>query len=351
MAYLVMMAARLVELRRILKPTGSIYLHCDPTTSHYIKLLMDSVFGPELFRSELIWKRSSAHSDTKQGLKNYGHIHDVLLYYTCGQETIWNPQFTEYNEPYVGRDYRLIDEETGRRFRRGDLTAARPGGDTNYGWRVKKHAGSHERWIADLLDEYLDPKEGWEYAAVRPYKGRYWAYSKENMKKFALDGRLRHTFDGMPEYKRFLDEMPGVPLQDVWTDLGPIVAGSQERLGYPTQKPEALLERIIKASSIEGDIVLDPFCGCGTTINVAERLHRRWIGIDITHLAIALIRNRLQDTFATELSPYEVLGSPKDLSSAKALALQDRYQFEWWALSLVEGASCSGQEERCGFRH
>ncbi len=255
MAYLAMMAPRLIELKRVLKATGSIYLHCDPTASHYLKMLMDAVFGPQYFRSEIIWKRSSAHSDTKQGLKNFGHIHDTLLFYSKSDKWIWNPQFTAYDESYVGRDYRLVDEDTGRRFRRGDLTAAKPGGDTDYDWRVKKRAGARERWVADLDDEYLHPDENWEYGAVRPYKSRYWAYSKANMRQFAIEGRLRHTFDGMPEYKRFLDEMPGVSLQDIWTDLNPIVAGTAERLGYPTQKPEALLERIIKASSNEGDLV------------------------------------------------------------------------------------------------
>lgn len=223
MAYLAMMAPRLIELRRVLKETGSIYLHCDPTASHYLKMLMDAIFGPERFRSEVVWKRSSAHSDTKQGLKNLGHIHDIVLFYANGEEPIWNAQFTAYDESYVGRDYRLVDENTGRHFRRDNLTAARPGGDTEYEWRVKKHKGVRERWIADLEDEYLDPKEGWEYAGARPYNGRYWAYSKENMKQFAAEGRIRHTFDGMPEYKRYLDEMPGVPLQDIWTDLTPIV--------------------------------------------------------------------------------------------------------------------------------
>jgi DNA modification methylase len=336
MAYLAMMAPRLVELRRVLKETGSIYLHCDPTASHYLKILMDAVFGPQFFRSEMVWKRSSAHSDTKQGLRNYGHIHDVLLFYAKGEEITWNPQFTKYDESYTGRDYRLLDEETGRHFRRGDLTAARPGGDTEYEWRVKKHAGVRERWIADLNDEFLRPEEGWEYTGVRPYPGRYWAYSKENLKKFALDGRLRHTFDGMPEYKRYLDEMPGVPLQDIWTDIGPIGALAQERLGYPTQKPEALLERILKASSNEGDLVLDPFCGCGTTVQVAQRLNRRWIGIDITHLAIGLIKKRLSDAFGPEVkSTYDVIGEPTDYAGAAELAAEDKYQFQWWALGQV----------------
>lgn len=336
MAYLAMMAPRLMELHRVLKPTGSIYLHCDPTASHYLKLLMDAVFGPTQFRSEVTWKRSSAHNDTKQGLKNFGHIHDIILFYTKGDEWNWEPQFTPYDESYLGRDYRLVDEGTGRRFRRGDLTAAKPGGDTDYEWRVKKHEGVHERWVADLDDEYLHPQPGWEYNAVRPYRGRFWAYSKANMRQFAAEGRLRHTFDGMPEYKRYLDEMPGVPLQDIWTDLNPIVAGTAERLGYQTQKPEALLERIIKASSNEGDVVLDPFCGCGTAIAAAQKLKRRWIGIDITYLAVGLIKQRLQDAFGPEIrSAYDVIGEPTDFNSAKELASQDRFQFQAWALGLV----------------
>jgi DNA modification methylase len=336
MAYLAMMAPRLMELHRVLKVTGSIYLHCDPTASHYLKMLMDAVFGPQYLRSEIIWKRSSAHSDVKQGLKNFGHIHDVVLFYANGEDSTWNTQFTAYDESYAGRDYGLVDEDTGRRFRRDNLTAARPGGDTEYEWRVKKHAGVHERWVADLDDEYLNPSAGWEYAAARPYQGRYWAYSKENMRRFAAEGRLRHTFDGMPEYKRYLDEMPGVPLQDIWTDLTPIVAGTAERLGYPTQKPETLLERIITASSNEGDTVLDPFCGCGTAISVAQRLNRRWIGIDITHLAIGLIKKRLDDAFGESVrKTYEVIGEPVDLAGAQELADHDPYQFQWWSLSLV----------------
>ena len=335
MAYLTMMAIRLVELRRVLKQTGAIYLHCDPTASHYLKLVMDAIFGPENFRNEIVWKRSSAHSDAKQGSKQYGRIHDVILFYTKADEWKWNHQYTSYDESYVGRDYGLVDE-LGRRFRRGDLTAARPGGDTEYDWWVKRHEGQRERWVADLTDEHLSPVEGWEYKAVRPYKGRYWAYSRENMRQFEAEGRLRHTFDGMPEYKRYLDEMPGVPLQDLWMDVGPIISGSGERLGYPTQKPVALLERIITASSNPGDTVLDPFCGCGTTIDAAQRLGRQWIGIDITHLAIALMRNRLQTAFGAALTPYEVIGDPKDVESAAALASEDRYQFEWWALGLVD---------------
>ena len=343
MAYLAMMAIRLIELRRVLKPKGSLYLHCDPTASHYLKILLDGIFEPRNFRSEIIWKRSSAHSDAKQGRKLHGHIHDVIFFYTKGAEWNWNEVYTPYDELYVGRDYRLKDEELGRQFRRGDLTAARPGGDTEYDWRVKKPDGSHERWSADLDDEYLHPIPGWAYQAVHPYPGRYWAYSKENMKQFAREGRLRHTFDGMPEYKRFLDEMRGVPLQDLWTDITPIIAGTQERLGYPTQKPLSLLERIITSSSNAGEVVLDPFCGCGTATHAAQKLNRQWIGIDITHLAIGLIERRLKDSFPG--IQFEVHGTPKDLDGARDLAIRDKYQFQWWAVSLVEAQPYGGKKK------
>jgi len=334
LAYLVMMAPRLVELRRVMKPTASIYLHCDPTASHYLKMLMDAVFGANCFRSEVVWKRSGAHSDTKQGRKIHGHIHDTILFFTKGDDWKWNPQFTPYEDNYVGRDYGLVEEGTGRRFRRDNLTAARPGGDTSYEWRVKKHVGVRERWIADINDDYLKPVDGWEYKGVPPYNGRFWAYSKENMKQFAREGRLRHTFDGMPEFKRYLDEMPGVPLQDIWTDITPIISGTSERLGYQTQKPVALLERIIQASSNPGDVVLDPFCGCGTTVDAAQKLGRRWIGIDITHLAINLMRNRLKDSYGSE-AKFDVVGEPTSLPDAEALAASNPYQFQYWALGLV----------------
>ena len=336
LAYLSMMAPRLAELRRVLKPTGSLYLHCDPTSSHYLKLLLDAVFGPEKFRGEIVWKRSSAHSDTKQGSKQPGRIHDVLLFYTKTSEWTWNEVYTPYADSYVGRDYRLVEEGTGRRFRRGDLTAARPGGDTTYEWRVKKSAAVRERWVADLEDEYRNPVDGREYRGVRPYRGRYWAYSKTGMREFAREGRLRHTYGGMPEYKRYLNEMPGVPLQDLWTDVPPIGSGTAERLGYPTQKPEALLERILRASSNEGDLILDCFCGCGTTIAAAERLKRRWIGIDITHLAISLIRHRLRHSHGDPIEEtYTVVGEPVELPDAVTLARDDPFQFQCWALGLV----------------
>lgn len=339
MAYLVMIAVRLIELHRVLKPTGSLYLHCDPTASHYLKILLDAVFGARNFRSEISWKRSSAHSDAKQGRTQYGNIRDVILYYTKSQTWTWNWIYTDYDETYTESFYRHVEPQTGRRFRVDNLTAAKPGGDVEYLWRVKRPEGGE--WSGDLEDEYKNPKKGWEYKGVPPYKGRYWAYSRENMKKYEREGRIYYSSTGFPNYKRYLDEMPGVPLQNSWHDIKP--ATGKERLGYPTQKPVALLERIITASSNEDDVVLDPFCGCGTTILAAQKLGRNWIGIDVTHLAISLIGKRLNDVFP-EIN-YEVHGTPKDLEGAKALAEYDKYQFQWWAMSLINAVPYGGKKK------
>ena len=300
MAYLTMMAIRLVEMRRVLKKTGSIYLHCDPTASHYLKLVMDAVFGTANYKNEIIWKRTSAHSDSGA----CGNAHDILLLYSKDQKGFrWNKQYQAYDESYMESHYRRVDEK-GRRFRTSDMTA---GGLSGGGY------------------EY-------EWNGVR----RVWRCPIEKMRELHDQGRIRYTKNGVAEYIRYLEDMPGVPLQDVWTDVYPVNPMARERLGYPTQKPEGLLERIIQASSNEGDLVLDPFCGCGTTIAVAERLHRRWIGVDVTHLAITLMERRLKDAFGEQLAPYQVIGDPRDLESARALSQSNRYQFEWWALSLVE---------------
>jgi adenine specific DNA methylase Mod len=316
MAYLAMMAPRLIELHRVLKVTGSIYLHCDPTASHYLKMLMDAVFGPEKFRSEIIWKRSSAHSDTKQGRKQHGHIHDVLLFYTKSEEWTWNPLHTPYDEEYTRQFYKYVEQGTGRRYRLGDLTG--PGGAAK-------------------------GNPAYEVMGVT----RYWRYSREGMEKLITEGRVVQTRPGaVPAYKRYLDEMLGVALQDLWADINPIGAQAQERLGYPTQKPEALLERIIESSSNESDVVLDPFCGCGTAVASAQSLNRRWIGVDITHQAIGLIRKRLHDKFGDAVSEtYEVHGEPTDLAGARKLAEEDKFEFEAWALSRV-GARHAGQVRR-----
>ncbi len=312
MAYLVMMAIRLIELHRVLKPTGSIYLHCDPTASHYLKVVMDAIFGPINFRNEISWKRFSAKNDPNR----YGRGHDVLLFYSKGNAFTWNPQYGPFEEDYVEENYRYTEEGTGRRYRLSDLTAHKPGGDVDYEWHGQK-----------------------------PYRGRHWAFSRENMDKFLADGRIVFRKTGMPVYKRYLDEMPGVPLQDMWTDIR-LHAGSKERLGYATQKPLALLERLIVSSSNEGDVVLDPFCGCGTAVVAAQKLNRNWIGIDITHLAVALMKFRLADTFPGGVT-FDVVGEPVDNESARVLAAADRYQFQYWALSLL-AARPEAKDEKKG---
>jgi DNA modification methylase len=308
MAYLAMMAPRLVELRRVLKETGSIYLHCDPTASHYLKVLMDGVFGPQFFRNEIVWKRTSSHNDAAQGLTRFGRSHDSLLFFSRSIKPTWNLQYKPYDQSYLKQHYSNIEAPSGRRYKTSDLTAAKPGGDTSYPWK-----------------------------GVTPPSGRYWAYSKANMEQFENEGRIVYAQkSGRPRLKHYLDEMPGVNLSDWWDDIFPINSQAQERLGYPTQKPEALLERILKASSNEGDLVLDPFCGCGTTVQVAQRLNRRWIGIDVTHLAIGLIKKRLSDAFGPEIkATYEVIGEPTDYAGAADLAASDKYQFQWWALGQV----------------
>ena len=230
-SYLCMMAVRLLEMRRVLKTTGSIYLHCDPTASHYLKTLMDAIFGSDSFRSEITWKRTSAHSDGRQGRRQHGRIHDVLLYYTKSDQWTWNPIYTDYDPEYIERFYRYVEPETNRRYRLGDLTG--PGGAAK-------------------------GNPMYEVMGVT----RYWRYSKERMRELIEAGRIVQRRTGaVPSYKRYLDEMPGVPLQDQWTDIRPVQSRSKERIGYPTQKPLALLERIIESSSDPGDIVLDPFCG------------------------------------------------------------------------------------------
>jgi len=335
MAYLTMMAVRLIELHRVLKPTGSLYLHCDPTASHYLKLLLDAVFGVPNFRSEISWRRSFAHNDAKQGRAQYGNVRDVIFFYSKSANWKWNQLYTAYDERYLSSAYRHMDAD-GRRYRRGDLTAAKPGGDVSYGWPIKRR--QEGEWEADLTNDYLNPRAGWEYRQVPPYKGRFWAFSKANMIEFAKQGRLVYASSGMPEYKRYLDEQPGVPLQNDWGDIIPV--SGAERLGYPTQKPLALLERIISASSNEGDVVLDPFCGCGTAVHAAQKLGRRWIGIDITYLAIGLIERRLKEAFPG--IQYEVVGEPRGLMDAEHLAATEPHQFQYWITTKIGGQPYQG---------
>jgi DNA modification methylase len=318
MAYLAMMAPRLVELRRVLKETGSIYLHCDPTASHYLKILMDSIFGPQFFRSEIIWKRTSAHNSAKR----WGPVHDVVLFFAKSEQSIWNRVFEDYKEEYLNRFYRHEDE--GGRYRLGDLTGAGTRkGESGLPWQGVDPTKAGRHWAVPGPE---DKPENWSELSVQ-----------QRLDYLETEGAIQWPKSGgIPRFKRYLRRDRGTSIQDVINDIGPISSHAKERLGYPTQKPEALLERIIKATSNEGDLVLDPFCGCGTTVQVAQRLNRRWIGIDITHLAIGLIKKRLSDTFGPEIrTHYEVVGEPTDYQGAASLAAEDKYQFQWWALGQM----------------
>ena len=300
MAYIAMMAPRLVELRRVLKPTGSIYTHCDPTASHYLKLLMDAVFGPKNFRNEIVWKRTSGHSDAKR----FARITDTVFFYSKTHHFTWTSPRGKYDEKYIKTHYTHTDDD-GRLFRYDNLV--KPKGSKGYFYMLLGHA---------------PPQNGWRMPQSRAQE---WLAAE----------RIEIPPKGkVPAYKRYLDEGRGPLISNLWGDLPPINSQARESLGYPTQKPEALLERIIRASSVEGDVVLDPFCGCGTTIAAAERLNRRWVGIDITHLAVTLIKYRLRDAFGDKVR-YEVIGEPASISGAMTLAKENPYQFQWWALGLV----------------
>jgi adenine specific DNA methylase Mod len=297
MAYLAMMSARLLELRDAMKQTGSLYLHCDPNASHYLKIILDALFGPAGFRTEISWRRQSAHNDAKQGRKQYGNVRDTILFYTKGDRWKWNTQYTPYNEDYIRNFYKHVEAGTGRLYRLSDLTG--PGGAA----------------------------KGNPFYEVMGVK-RHWRFSRERMEHLIGEGRVIQTRTGaVPAQKRYLDEMPGVALQNDWSDIKP--ASGKEALGYPTQKPLSLLERIIAASSDPGDVILDPFCGCGTTVEAAERMRRDWIGIDVTHYAVTLIEARLRSNHPD--AKFSIFGRPVDLASARELARRDKHQFQWWA--------------------
>ncbi len=309
MAYLVMMAARLVELHRVLKTTGSLYLHCDPTASHYLKIILDTIFDAKNFRNEIIWQRTNSKG---LAFTRFPTNHDVILRYTKSDKSIWNPQYIAYDPEYVEKFYRYVDPNTGRRYALDNL--ANPNKDR--------------------------PNLTYEFLGVT----RVWRWTRERMQEAYEKGLIVQSVpDTVPRLKRYLDEQEGVPVGDVWTDIPPVQAQSREILGYPTQKPLTLLERIIKASSNPSDVVLDPFCGCGTAVAAAQKLDRKWIGIDITHLSIALQKYRLEAMFAG--IKFKVIGEPIDLGAARQLAQDDRYQFQWWALSLIRAKPFGSQED------
>ena len=312
MAYLAMMAPRLKELHRVLKPTGSIYLHCDPTASHYLKAMMDAIFGATNFINEITWKRYAVHSLAGTGFNN---IADILLVYAVDRHrATFNRVYEDTEEGAVLKRFPHVEPETKRRFQ-----------------HVALEQSSNSSSAGEI--RVIDGRE------VTSALG--WRWSQETFdQRIAENPHIIYwTKSGRPRYKLYADEYEGAPVGNIWTDVPYLSAGDAERLGYPTQKPEALLDRVIRASSNAGDVVLDPFCGCGTAVAVAERLGRRWMGIDITHLAISLMKYRLHNTFGDQLS-YDVVGAPQDVASARALAAESehdgRYQFEYWALGLVD---------------
>ncbi len=303
MAYLAMMAVRLIELHRVLKPTGSLYLHCDPTASHYLKTLLDAIFGPPNFLSEVIWKRTGTHSSARR----WGPVHDVLFFYAKvnGSQT-WNRPYVPLSEKHMASHYRKVDEN-GRRYERGELTGA-----------GIRHGRSGAPW------------RGFDVTSI----GRHWTTTVEKLDELYEEGRIYLPTDGgWPRLIRYEDKSKGRAVGDVWDDIPPINMRARERLGYPTQKPVALLERIIAASSNESDLILDPFCGCGTTVHAAQKLGRQWVGIDVTHLAISLVERRLKEAFPR--IAFEVHGVPTDPAGARDLAERDKHEFQKWITATI----------------
>jgi len=303
-AYLTMMTNRLLEIRRLMKESASIYLHCDPSASHYLKVILDGIFGAENFRNEIVWRRNAAKG---QQTTRFASNHDIILFYTKSSDYYFNtdkalsPYDLENLDEKTLSQYNKIDED-GRRYQLTSLLNPNPN----------------------------RPNLTYEFLGIE----RVWRWTKERMEEAYSQGLVVQTKPGtVPRYKRYLDEQRGRLFDDLWTDIQPIHSKSVERLGYPTQKPIELLDRIIEVSCPEDGCILDPFCGCGTSVYSAQKNKREWMGIDITHLAVSLIERRLRDAFPD--SKFETLGTPKDYESAANLAERDKYQFQWWSLSLI----------------
>ncbi|MFZ1816077.1 MAG: DNA methyltransferase [Rhizobiaceae bacterium] len=305
MAYLAMMAIRLIELHRVLKPTGSLYLHCDPTASHYLKILLDAIFGARNFRNEIVWRRSVTKGDAR---KKFSDDQDVILFCTKSDNYEFSNIYTEGDAEYAKR-FNHDDNDGRGPYHLAPLDSPNPRPNLTYDYRG-----------------YPSPPKGWRVSKVEMERldeqSRIWFPKSKT-------GRLRR--------KLFLSDQLGPKVGSVWVDIRPLQGISQERLGYPTQKPVALLERIINASSNPGDVVLDPFCGCGTTVHAAQKLGRQWIGIDVTHLAISLIERRLTDAFGKDIN-FETFGIPKTIDAARNLAERDKNEFEKWAVTLIPDA-------------
>jgi site-specific DNA-methyltransferase (adenine-specific) len=324
MAYLAMMAVRLVELHRVLKPTGSLYLHCDPTASHYLKLVLDAVFGAENFRNEIIWKRTTAHSAARR----WGDVHDIIFFYSRSPTFVWTELTIELSSENAAR-YNKTDS-LGRVWSDDNLTGpGTRGGESGKAWRGFDPSEKGAHW--KISNKAVLSVTG------NPESAKLSTHAKLDLLDAAgLIHWPRSRKDGTPGFPRFKRLISnGMVLQDVIGDIPPINSQAQERLGYPTQKPRALLERIIAASSNPGDVILDPFCGCGTAVDAAQKLGRRWIGIDITHIAIGMIENRMREGYPG--IDFETIGVPKDLASAERLAAEDSHQFQQWVCWQVGG--------------
>lgn len=304
MAYLTMMAARLEEMHRVLKPTGSLYLHCDPTASHYLKVLLDGIFGGERFRNEVVWKRTHAHGNVRRA---FGAIHDCLLWYTKTERYAWNQQYRRLTKEQAAKKYPKVDPD-GRRWQAVTLRNPSPRPNLRYPFKASNGI------------TYQPHPNGW-------------ACRIERLQQYDAEKRLYFppSPNGALRLKMYEDESPGERLQSIWDDIPPINSSAKERLGYPTQKPLALLDRIIRTSTDEDGVVLDPFCGCGTTVHAAQAAGRGWVGIDITHHAISLIETRLEEHFPALVGKVDIQGRPRDADGARHLAAHDKYQFQWWA--------------------
>lgn len=322
LAYLVYMVERLLHMKVILKTKGSIYLHCDPTASHYIKVMMDGIFGHANFRNEIIWKRTSAHSSAKR----YGPVHDTIFFYTKSDKYTWNRQSQAYDKDYVERFYRFEDPKG--QYRVGDLTGAGiRNGETGKEWKGINPSEKGRHWaVPTKLPEWVDCIK---FKDMKPLK----RLDKLDELGFIHWPKMR---GGVPQFKRYYDESKGTSIQDIWVDINPIGAHSKDRLGYPTQKPLELLDRIILSSTNEGDVVFDPFCGCGTTIYSAHKNNRKWIGCDIAILAIKLIKHVLEERYRlSEGTHFEVNGIPASVEQAQELFHHDPFQFEHWIVERV----------------
>ncbi len=319
-AYCAFMAPRLIEMHRVLKPTGSIYLHCDPFASHYLKPLMDSVFGAANYLNEISWRRARAKSDAAQGAKSWPRVRDVLLHYRVSRPgPDFEQPFAPLDDAYVKRSYHHVEEETGRRYQPTSLTA--PGRGTR----------GHPQY---------------EFMGVT----RYWRYSEERMNELAEQGRIIQTAPGrVPRYKRYLDESSGVPIGDDWGDIPPVQGRAKERTGYLTQKPIALVERIIKASTDPDDVILDPFAGCATACVAAQKHERHWVGIDIEPLAVELCRQRLRDELQLFDETQELTEAPKrtDAHQLDLLPRGQALRLELWRRLQAEQQKPESQNAAC----